>query len=56
MLLETSAIVQKAIDAGKSLDQVKDEGLPEKYSSWAVPTITTARWVEILYTGLKRAE
>lgn len=43
MLLETSAIVQKGIDAGKSLEQVKSEGLPAKWSSWAVPTITTSR-------------
>jgi cyclase len=56
MLVETSAIVQKAIDAGKTLDQVKTEGLPDQYRSWAVPSLTTARWLEILYTGLKRAD
>src|SRR6185369_17696163 len=43
MLVETSGIVQKAIDAGKTLDQVKAEGLPDKYKSWAVPTLSTAR-------------
>lgn len=52
MLVETSAIVQKGINAGKKLEQLKAEGLPEKWNSWSVPTITTARWIEILYYGL----
>ncbi len=54
MLLETSAVVQKAIDAGKTVEQAKAEGLPEKWKGWAVPTLSTERWIEILYTGLKQ--
>jgi len=53
MLVETSAIVEKAIAAGKSLEQVQANGLPEQWKSWAVPTLTTDRWLEILYRGLK---
>jgi glyoxylase-like metal-dependent hydrolase (beta-lactamase superfamily II) len=53
MLLETSGVVQKAIDAGKTLEQVKADGLPEKWNSWSVPSLPTSRWLEILYTGLK---
>ncbi len=53
MLVETSGIVEKAIAAGKTLDQIKAEGLPEKWKSWSVPTITTAQWLDILYRGLK---
>lgn len=56
MLVETSGIVQKAIDAGKTLAQIKSDGLPEKYKSWSVPTITTERWLEMLYNGLKRPD
>jgi hypothetical protein len=56
MLVGTSGIVQKAIDAGKTLQQIKAEGLPEKYKSWSVPTLTTDRWLEILYNGLQRQE
>ena len=52
MLVETSGIVEKAIAAGKTLDQIKADGLPEKWKGWAVPTLTTARWLEILYRGL----
>lgn len=53
MLVETSAIVQKAIDAGKTLDEVKAAGLPQKFKSWEAPTLRTDRWLEILYNGLK---
>jgi cyclase len=53
MLIETSAIVQKAIDAGKTLDEVKAAGLPQKFKSWEAPTLKTDRWLEILYNGLK---
>jgi len=53
MLVETSGIVQKSIDQGKSLEQVKEEGLPAKWKNWAVPTLSTTRWLELLYNGLK---
>lgn len=53
MLVETSGIVEKAIAAGKTLDQIKADGLPEKWKGWSVPTITTQRWLEMLYRGLK---
>src|ERR1051325_9312066 len=54
MLIETSTIVEKAIMAGKGLDQIKTEGLPGNWKTWSAPTITTSRWLEILYRGLKR--
>ena len=53
MLVETSGIVQKAVDAGKTLEQVKADGLPEKWKRWEAPTLKTDRWLEILYNGLK---
>src|ERR1043165_2285243 len=54
MLVETSGIVQKSIDDGKTLEQIKAQGLPAKWKSWAAPTITTARWLELLYNGLRQ--
>lgn len=53
MLIETSRIVEKGIGAGETLDEMKSEGLPDKWKSWAVPTLPTSRWVELLYNGLK---
>src|SRR5262245_11349169 len=54
MLVATSGIVEKAIAAGQTLDQIKAEGLPEKWKSWEAPTLKTDRWLEILYRGLSR--
>jgi cyclase len=54
MLVETSGLVQAGIDAGKSLDDLKAAGLPDKWKSWAAPTVSAARWLEVLYTGLKK--
>ena len=53
MLVETSAIVQKSIDQGKTLEQIKADGLPAKWKSWAAPALSTTRWLELLYNGLK---
>lgn len=53
MLVETSGIVERAIAAGKTLEQVQADGLPEKWKNWSVPTLDTRRWLEILYRGLK---
>ena len=53
MLVETSGIVEKGISTGKTLSELKAEGLPEKWKSWSVPTMITDRWLEILYNGLK---
>ena len=53
MLAETSGLVEKAIADGKTLDQIKTDGLPEKWKSWSAPTLSTSRWLEILHGGLK---
>ncbi len=53
MLVETSGVVEKAITAGKTLDQIKADGLPAKWKRWEAPTLKTDRWLEILYRGLK---
>jgi len=53
MLRETSSLVQERVAAGKTLDEVQAAGLPEQWSRWAVPTLPTRRWLELLYQGLK---
>ena len=54
MLVTTAGIVEKAIADGKSFQQVKAEGLPERWKSWEAPTLKTDRWLDILYRGLSR--
>jgi cyclase len=52
MLLETTDIVRKKIVAGKTLDQVKAEGLPAEWKSWGAGFIKTEMWLEIVYRSL----
>jgi glyoxylase-like metal-dependent hydrolase (beta-lactamase superfamily II) len=54
MLVTTSGIVEKAIAEEKSIQQVKADGLPERWKSWEAPTLRTDRWLDILYRGLSR--
>lgn len=52
MLQQTTEIVRQKIAAGKTLDQVKTEGLPAEWAPWGKGFINTARWVETIYTSL----
>jgi len=52
-LSETIKIVQAARKAKKSLDQVKQAGLPEKYKSWGEGFIKTDAWIETIYSSAK---
>lgn len=54
MLQETTEIVRGRIAAGKTLEQVKAEGLPEKWKSWSWNFINTDMWLEIVYKSLTR--
>ena len=51
-LAETTGVVRKAIADGKTLEQVKAAGLPEKYKEWGTGFINTSRWLEIVYNNL----
>ncbi|RMG52502.1 MAG: MBL fold metallo-hydrolase [Acidobacteria bacterium] len=52
MLVETTDIVRRKMAAGKSLDEIKAEGLPDKWASWGSGFISTERWIEIIYRSL----
>ena len=53
MLVATSGIVEKQIAQGKTLAEVQGQGLPDRWKSWAAPTLSVNRWLEILYQGLR---
>jgi glyoxylase-like metal-dependent hydrolase (beta-lactamase superfamily II) len=53
MLLETTGFVRQAIADGRSLEQLKAAGLPDKWREWGSGFINTDRWLEITYQGLK---
>ena len=52
MLVETTEIVRKLMAAGKTLDQIKAEGLPEEWKSWGSGFIKTDLWLTLVYNSL----
>ena len=52
MLQQTTEIVRGKIKAGKTLDQIKSEGLPAEWAPWGTGFIKTDRWVETIYNSL----
>lgn len=54
MLVETSALVREQVKAGKSLDEIKKKGLPARWNAWSSKFVSTERWIEILYQGLRK--
>tara|TARA_B100001971_G_C18238030_1_gene568744 strand:- start:1813 stop:2154 length:342 start_codon:yes stop_codon:yes gene_type:complete len=51
MLSATTAIVEKARAAGKSLEEIKAQGLGSKWQSWGSGFINEARWIETIYNS-----
>jgi glyoxylase-like metal-dependent hydrolase (beta-lactamase superfamily II) len=54
MLRETSTIVGERMQAGKSLAEIQQEGLPEKWKSWDWRFVPTARWLQIVHDSLAK--
>ena len=54
MLEETTGIIRQKMAQGKTLEQLKAEGLPEKWSSWGAGFIKTDMWIETVYQSLRR--
>jgi cyclase len=52
MLLETTSIVRQKIAAGKTLDQIKSEGLADEWKPWGTGFIKTDVWLETVYKSL----
>ena len=52
MLVETTKIVRDKIAAGKTLAQIKSEGLPAEWNSWGNAFIKTDMWLELVHISL----
>ena len=52
MLLETTDIVRKQAAAGKTLEQIKAQGLPETWKDWGTGFVKTEQWIELIYRSL----
>lgn len=49
MLKETSRLVREGIGAGKTLEELQQEGLSETWASWGSGFVSTERWIDLLY-------
>jgi cyclase len=52
MLKDTLAVVQKGVQEGKTLDQLKREKVLEPWKKWNGDFVTTDMFVETLYNDL----
>lgn len=53
-IVETTEIVRKGMTGGKTLEQLKKEGLPAKYASWGTGFIKTDRWIETIFNSYSK--
>lgn len=49
MLVESVALVRQGMAEGKTLEQLRIAGLPEKWAAFGKGWITPARWIETIY-------
>jgi glyoxylase-like metal-dependent hydrolase (beta-lactamase superfamily II) len=52
MLVETTDIVRRQKQAGKTLEQIKAQGLPAEWNNWGTGFIKTPQWIELIYRSL----
>jgi glyoxylase-like metal-dependent hydrolase (beta-lactamase superfamily II) len=53
-LTETSNLIQAEMKKGKSVDEIKKMGLPEKYKDWGSGFIKTETWIETVYRSYSK--
>ncbi len=56
MLQETTSRVTAAMKSGKSLDEIKAEGLQEEWKGWSWSFIPTERWIETIYNSYSKKQ
>ena len=54
MIADTADIVRKQMAAGKTLDQIKAQGMPEKYKDLGTGFVKTDVWIQVIHTSLSR--
>ena len=54
MLVETTRIVRERLKAGKTLEQIKADGLPDPWKSWGSGFISTDKWLESIVKSLSK--
>jgi glyoxylase-like metal-dependent hydrolase (beta-lactamase superfamily II) len=55
VVLGTRDFVREQVKAGKSLEEIKQAGLPEKYAAWNSANRSTDGWIEVLHRAVTSA-
>ena len=53
-LIDTSNLIQAEMKKGKSAEEIRKTGLPEKYKDWGTGFIKTDMWIEIVYRSYSK--
>jgi cyclase len=54
MLYDSADIVRNQMKDGKTLEQIKAAGLPERFAPWTKGFFTTPQWLDLVYQSLKK--
>ncbi len=54
MIADTADIVRKQMAAGKTMEQIKAQGMPEKYKDLGTGFVKTETWVQVIYNSLSK--
>ena len=54
MLYNSAEIVRGRMKEGKTLDQIKSAGLPDRFEPWTKGFFTAPQWLELVYQSLTK--
>ena len=54
MIADTADIVRRQMAAGKTMDQIKAQGMPEKYKNLGTGFVKTDTWIQVIYNSLSK--
>jgi len=54
MLSESADIVRKQMNEGKTIEQIKAAGLPDRFAPWTKGFLATPQWLELVYGSLEK--
>jgi cyclase len=56
MLRETTDVVRRKMKAGRTLEQIKSEGLPPQWKEWGAGFVNADRWIETIHREFSTKE